>query len=289
MAYNGSGTYSLYTPGNPVVSGTTIDTTWGNNTLSDIATALSTVICKDGQTTTTGSIPFAAGIKITAAQNLYLDGGSNTYIVESSADVMSFFCGGTSRFQDKGGYFQASYSGVYTATPHSHEFVKAEDNANEALLVRHSGATTNNQYGINIILNGDPNNGTNWFLNGLGNAAQRFTMMSNGGLYNYSANDVNLSDAEAKNITGNTVDHSAFVKALAYKDFSYKDGERALVGLVAQDVEAVAPELVTIFDQATGLKGVYENQLQQRINAVVVDLVKQVEALKAEVNALKGT
>jgi hypothetical protein len=38
-ARNSSGTFSLVS-GNPVVTGTTISTTWANNTLSDIATEL---------------------------------------------------------------------------------------------------------------------------------------------------------------------------------------------------------------------------------------------------------
>ena len=67
MAFNGSGTYALYTPGNPVVSGTTIDSSWGNNTMNDIATALSLCVLKDGQQTTTASIPFVLGIAVTTA------------------------------------------------------------------------------------------------------------------------------------------------------------------------------------------------------------------------------
>jgi len=60
MSYNGSGTFNLYTPGNPVVTGTTIASTWANNTLLDIATGLSTAITKDGQTTVTANIPMAS-------------------------------------------------------------------------------------------------------------------------------------------------------------------------------------------------------------------------------------
>lgn len=59
MAYNGSGTFNLYTPGNPTVTGTTISSAWANNTLSDIATGLSTAVCKDGQTTITANIPMS--------------------------------------------------------------------------------------------------------------------------------------------------------------------------------------------------------------------------------------
>ena len=63
MARNGSGTYTL-PAGNPVVSGTTISSTWANNTLSDIATALTSSIAKDGQTTPTANLPLG-GFKLT--------------------------------------------------------------------------------------------------------------------------------------------------------------------------------------------------------------------------------
>lgn len=65
MAYNGAGVYSLYSPGNPVVTGTTISSSWANNTLNDIATALTLAICKDGQSTTTARVHFAQGASAT--------------------------------------------------------------------------------------------------------------------------------------------------------------------------------------------------------------------------------
>ena len=55
MSRNGTGTYSLPT-GNPVVTGTTISSTWANNTLTDIATALTGSLAADGQTTATGNL-----------------------------------------------------------------------------------------------------------------------------------------------------------------------------------------------------------------------------------------
>lgn len=61
MSFNGSGTYTLPLP--DVVTGTTISSTWANTTLGNIATnGLSMCIVKDGQTTTTASIPFAQGL-----------------------------------------------------------------------------------------------------------------------------------------------------------------------------------------------------------------------------------
>lgn len=59
MAFNGSGVYSLPSPEYPAVSGTLIVAATRNTIDADIATALSTVICKDGQTTITANIPMA--------------------------------------------------------------------------------------------------------------------------------------------------------------------------------------------------------------------------------------
>jgi hypothetical protein len=55
MSRNGSGVYSL-PAGNPVVTGTTISTTWANNTLTDLATAMTGSVAADGQTPVTGNI-----------------------------------------------------------------------------------------------------------------------------------------------------------------------------------------------------------------------------------------
>lgn len=63
MAFS-SGTFSLYSPGNPVVTGTTIQSSWANNTLTDIATGLTTCLLKDGSQTVTANIPLS-GFKLT--------------------------------------------------------------------------------------------------------------------------------------------------------------------------------------------------------------------------------
>lgn len=64
MSRNGSGTYNL-PAGNPVVSGTTITSSWANTTLSDIATALTGSIASDGQTPMTGELSMGTN-KITS-------------------------------------------------------------------------------------------------------------------------------------------------------------------------------------------------------------------------------
>lgn len=59
---NGAGTYVL-PAGNPVVTNTTISSTWANNTLSDIAGALTQSLSKDGQTVPTANLPMG-GFKL---------------------------------------------------------------------------------------------------------------------------------------------------------------------------------------------------------------------------------
>lgn len=63
MSRNGSGIYSLVA-GNPVITGTVVSSTWANNTLSDIATALTGSLAADGQTTPTANLPMG-GFKFT--------------------------------------------------------------------------------------------------------------------------------------------------------------------------------------------------------------------------------
>jgi hypothetical protein len=55
MSRNGSGVYSL-PAGNPVITGTVIASTWANNTLTDIASALTASIASDGQTPMVGDL-----------------------------------------------------------------------------------------------------------------------------------------------------------------------------------------------------------------------------------------
>lgn len=67
MARNGSGTYALAS-GNPVVTGTSISSTWANNTLNDVASALTQSVSNDGQTPITANLPMT-GFKHTNVAN----------------------------------------------------------------------------------------------------------------------------------------------------------------------------------------------------------------------------
>lgn len=68
MPYSGSGSFSVYTPGNPAITGTTISSTAFNNTMNDFATGLSNAITRDGQSPATANIPLG-GNKLTGVGN----------------------------------------------------------------------------------------------------------------------------------------------------------------------------------------------------------------------------
>lgn len=82
MSRNGSGTYTL-PAGNPVVTATTITSTWANNTLNDIASALTGSLAADGQTVATGALQMGT-YKVTGMGNPTTDQDAVTLIFLST-------------------------------------------------------------------------------------------------------------------------------------------------------------------------------------------------------------
>jgi len=78
MARNGSGTYTL-PAGNPVTTGTTISSTWANNTLNDIGNAMTASLAYDGQTTPVANLPMGGylhtGVANATARTNYASAG----------------------------------------------------------------------------------------------------------------------------------------------------------------------------------------------------------------------
>jgi hypothetical protein len=75
MSRNGSGTYNL-PAGNPVTTGTTIQSSWANSTLSDIGAALTQSLSRDGQAAMTGPLPMG-GQDIANAGNITANANVN--------------------------------------------------------------------------------------------------------------------------------------------------------------------------------------------------------------------
>ena len=91
------------------------------------------------------------------------------------------------------------------------------------------------------------NNTYHYFNENATNNGYRFYVNVNGGVYNFSGNNSNLSDERTKENIELASNYLGKICAIPVKTFNYKDeptGEQKTLGVIAQDVEAVAPELV---------------------------------------------
>jgi len=131
----------------------------------------------------------------------------------------------------------------------------------------------------------DSNGTANWFLYcEAGGSTQRMSVRSNGGIANYSANNVNLSDRREKN---NFAPAKAYldivcnipVQTFNYIDQNLEEDDGLTLGVVAQDVQAVAPELVMESNWGT------EEEPKMRLSIYQTDLqyalMKSIQELKA--------
>jgi hypothetical protein len=133
-----------------------------------------------------------------------------------------------------------------------------------------------------------PNGTSNDFLYCQDSSALRASIRSNGGIANYSANNANLSDARTKTDIEDAGGYLAKICAIPVRTFKYKDQTDDLLnlGVIAQEVEVVAPELVDVSgfgetpEDGVPLKAIYQTDLQYA-------LMKAIQELKAEVDELR--
>lgn len=188
------------------------------------------------------------------------------------------------------GYFKASNNGTYSgATAPSHEFRTTVD-GNYTLTVTSSASSP---FGFYVgYPSASPNNTTNRFIDCEDSSALRFQVRSNGGIANYSANNVNLSDRREKTNFAPATSYLDKICAIPVQTFNYidqnmEDDGGLTLGVVAQDVQAVAPELVAESNWGT------EETPKMRLSIYQTDLqyalMKALQELKAEFDAYKAS
>lgn len=120
---------------------------------------------------------------------------------------------------------------------------------------------------------------------------------SNGGIANYSANDVNLSDRREKTNFAPAKSYLDTICAIPVQTFEYidqsPDDPGLTLGVVAQDVQAVAPELVMESNWGTEDNpkmrlSIYQTDLQYALMKCVQELKAELDATKARLAALEA-
>jgi len=141
-----------------------------------------------------------------------------------------------------------------------------------------------------------PNDTGNEMLFCYDSGATRFAVRSNGGIANYQANDVNLSDERVKTAIIPVESYLDKMCAIEVVKFKYKDQthDDYNLGVIAQQVETVAPEFVDAdgFDPSrtdeVPLKAIYQTDLSYGILKAVQELAEENKALRARVFALES-
>jgi hypothetical protein len=118
---------------------------------------------------------------------------------------------------------------------------------------------------------------------------------ADGGLANYSANNTNLSDQRVKKDIALAGNYLAKICSIPVKNFRYASESEAdplTLGVIAQDVQAIAPELIstegfgnTKAPDGSELLTVYQTDLQyalmkciQELNSTITDLQSKLKA-----------
>ena len=143
-----------------------------------------------------------------------------------------------------------------------------------------------------------PNNGTSTFFTTADSSAYRGGWLSNGGIQNYQANNSNLSDRREKT---NFVPAKSYldiicgipVQTFNYIDQNMDDDDSPSLGVIAQDVQAVAPELVVennwgTEDQPKMRLSIYQTDLQYALMKAMQEQQAIIESLTARLEALEG-
>ena len=231
------------------------------------------------RTNTSGDAFHRLYLDTTIYSHWYADRTNSSVVLGAVANVpLIFQTNSTERARiNSNGRFEVNYSA---------------NNGSQAVLFTNSSATTGNQYGLGVTLSSDPNGSSNYFLQCLGNATNRTTILANGGIQNYSANNSNLSDRREKTNFSPAKSYLDVICAIPVQTFNYidqnleEDGGLTL-GVVAQDVQAVAPELIHESnwgnEEAPKMRlSIYQTDLQYA-------LMKCIQELKAEFDAYKAS
>jgi hypothetical protein len=147
---------------------------------------------------------------------------------------------------------------------------------------------SSNPFGISVTYNSSPNSQFNqpfWFRD---SGLVRFEVRSNGGIANFSANNVNLSDKRVKKEIKKASSVWRQIKEIEVVDFKYKDQthDDFNLGVIAQQVLSVAPRFVDVDGfgktpkNSIPLMSVYDTDLQYAALKALQEAMNRIERLE---------
>jgi len=167
--------------------------------------------------------------------------------------------------------------------------VEKDQAANEIVRFRSTNAT--DPYGLAIQYTANISTSGNDFAAYYVNATTiRFGFRSNGGMANYQANNVNLSDSRTKTNIKPLASYWNKIKALELVTFKYNDQSHSddNIGLIAQQVESVAPEFVDVDgfgktpEDGVPLKTIYTTDLYHASIKALQEAMARIEVLETK-------
>jgi hypothetical protein len=168
-------------------------------------------------------------------------------------------------------------------------------NADFLSRIRNTSATTPS--GLFVSYTAAAPNGTgSLFLRCDDSAATRAEIRSNGGLANYQSNNVDLSDARTKTDINPLGSYWSKIAGLEIVTYKYKDQthDDLNIGVIAQQVEAVAPEFVDSDgfgetpEDGVPLKTIYNKDLTFAAIKALQEAMARIETLEAKIAVLES-
>jgi hypothetical protein len=216
---------------------------------------------------------------------LSIQGSPLLFRVAGGVEAMRITSGGYAKFTNNGSY-------VYP----TNSFFEVNQSIADWTQVNVNKITSGTPLGIFIGYTGvSPNSTGAPFIQAQDSTALRFLVRSNGGIENYATNNVILSDERLKkDITPleSVWDKFKNIEIVKYK-FKDQTHDDFNMGVIAQQVEEVAPELIdsdgwgTLDKDGTKFKGIYEADMNYYSFKALQECMAKIEEQQAQIEELK--
>jgi hypothetical protein len=232
-------------------------------------------------------------IRVDAGQAITFGDSNNFILGNSPSNTLRTYTNGTESMRiDSSGRLLVGATSNWNASLFE---VNSAVNGNQIAAFANAGNST--PYGLIMKYTAaTPNGSSNEFLYCNDSTALRMSVRSNGGIGNFSANNVNLSDERYKTDITPAKSYLDTICAIPVVTFKYKDqtDEELNLGVIAQEVDKVAPELIDHNGFGETPEGespylaIYQTDLQYALMKCIQEQQTIINDLKARVTALEA-